>query len=155
MPPKAAAKHQKDWSWADTVSSADAITLAHRRAAAGLGPNTQKACAIVKRKEARKSKSPDKGNGLLRALSERNGNGKRAISVDSTGTDASVVFVKEMSCTTKRCAGNPRCYNHLGMDKVGLLMAWADSSGGRKGRGRAMRATSSARRFASATGRRG
>lgn len=147
MPPKGGAKHQKDWSWLEDLGSADEITLAHRRRAAGLGPSViQKVCPIRQRKDGTTIPEAGKSNGLS-GVPERNGNGKRAISVDSTGTESSIQFVKETSCTAKKCAGNPRCYNFLGMDKVSYPghTALADGSGGRMMPGIHTRVKSSAR----------
>lgn len=156
MPPKGASKHQKDWSWVNDISSPDEITLELRRRAAGLGPNPgQKACPIRRGKKDGKKTPGHKSNGLLCAPT-RNGNGKRAISVNSTGTDASIKFIDEegvadsttvFNCTAKRCYGNPRCFNHLGMDKVSGSFRWryAYLSGGRTTRVRRMPTISSAR----------
>lgn len=32
--------------------------------------------------------------------------------------DSDVIPIKDKSCTKKRCAGNPGCLNHLGIDKL-------------------------------------
>lgn len=112
MPPK---KNHKDWSWVSLIDNGSEVTREHCRLAAGLHPsNSPKACPSPHADRSKsKSKTPAKG--------ERNGNGKRAISVDSTATEASVVIVSEKKgdCQARRCLTNPRCFNHLGMEKVG------------------------------------
>lgn len=110
MPPK---KHHRDWSWCDHIKSPDGITLEHRRLAAGLHPsNSPKPCPDP-RKDRRQSTSKSPATG------KRNANGKRALSVESSNTDTSVVVIgKKLDCQVKRCHGKPRCFNHMGMEKV-------------------------------------
>ncbi|BEI93443.1 uncharacterized protein CcaverHIS019_0510710 [Cutaneotrichosporon cavernicola] len=74
--------------------------------------NCPKACPIPSPgRNKSKSKSPAKGS--------HNSKGKRAISVLSSETDDSVVVIspKKGDCQAQKCKTNPRCYNHLGVEK--------------------------------------
>lgn len=101
MPPKRSAGNRvpvlvQDWSWIGTeVTTADEITAAHRRRAAGLGHDSLKACPLD----------------YADRLTTCNADGRGSHNSD-------IKFIGGLSCTAKKCKTNPVCYNHLGLKAV-------------------------------------
>ncbi|WOO83634.1 Ubiquitin carboxyl-terminal hydrolase 48 [Vanrija pseudolonga] len=97
MPPKSGySRHPKpDWSWAGReVKRIEEITPEHRRRAAGVAPDQRlSTCRFVVDAASREA---------------------TATVNDGNSSDSSLVFLKEETCTLKKCKSNPWCLNHLG-----------------------------------------
>lgn len=114
-----------DWDWTSELADPKDITLEHRRLAAGLGPGPSCALPQVRAASSLSSKvqsahSADGDCGQDGAVDVANlpKGVKRSDRKEDEDSDSSVIFVKSNACTAKRCKTSPRCYNHLGFEKV-------------------------------------
>lgn len=122
-----AAKWKQDWNWVDNVAEPGDITPALRRRAAGLAPAP--ACPLPRvRWGSGSARAPD---GPADAAADAPGSSEdrqlgAAIDVDdddtgegsSTASALDVPRANGAACTAKRCRNAPRCYSHLGFEKV-------------------------------------
>lgn len=99
MPPKKALRRSQDerYDWINDVSSSSSITPLHRRKAAGLVGWTP--CPVHHASVDYSPTAPKRE--------------ERESTIDSNYQSK-----RDPNCTAKKCAKNPRCYNHLGIDQA-------------------------------------